>query len=77
MSLEGGKLFVIVGGNQLKLPTNCNALIKYARLKGQTSARKRLSDHWRFSAPKLHHGKWIPDKDWGPSYESPSKRPEW
>ena len=75
MSLEGGKLFVIVGGYQLKLPTNCNALIKYARLKGQTSARKRLPDHWRFSAPKLQDGKWIHDKDFGAPHTScPSKR---
>ena len=77
MSLEGAKLFVIVGGYQLKLPTNYNALIKYARLKCQTSARKRLPDHWRFSAPKLQHGKWIHDKDWGPSYELPFKTTEW
>ncbi len=69
MSLEGSKLFAIVGGYQLMLPTNFKALIKYARLQGKTSARKRLPDHLRFPAPRLQDGKWVHDKEWGPWYE--------
>jgi hypothetical protein len=69
MALEWSKLFVTAGGYQLVLPTNFKALVKYARLQGKTSARKRLPDHLRFPAPRLRDGKWVHDKEWGPWYE--------